>query len=279
MSKYTKINSPFLTKDVGNMKKIEELLVIKGLYEPIDITEDDVSELSHCISSLEDPEKITVDCYCTKCGVNRIFKATPVFEPGFTSRFILNTAVNEGDFEKSTFKHYINKRYPLTFICTYDKSHLLFFDLITTNDKMIKIGQYPSEADLYVPQIKKYKSVLDVNLYNEFKRALLLFSNGIGIGSFVYLRRVIEKIVLRQFEEVVNELETSPQDFIKLKFDKKIEMLQDYLPQSLVKNKNMYGIVSKGIHELTEEECLNYFIFIKNGIEFILDDIEQKTND
>lgn len=58
-----------------------------------------------------------------------------------------------------------------------------------------------------------------------------------------------------------------------LKFDKKIETLKDYLPEALVKNKAIYGIVSKGIHELSEEECLDMFQPLLIGIELILDEV------
>lgn len=34
----------------------------------------------------------------------------------------------------------------------------------------------------------------------------------------------------------------------------------------------MYGVLSKGIHELSEQECLTYFEGVKLGIELILDD-------
>jgi hypothetical protein len=33
----------------------------------------------------------------------------------------------------------------------------------------------------------------------------------------------------------------------------------------------MYGILSKGIHDLSEEECLAHFEVLRNGIELILD--------
>lgn len=44
----------------------------------------------------------------------------------------------------------------------------------------------------------------------------------------------------------------------------------------IVKNHSIYSILSKGIHELSEEECLKYFIPIKNGIELILDENLEK---
>ena len=51
----------------------------------------------------------------------------------------------------------------------------------------------------------------------------------------------------------------------------KIELLKEQLPGFLVENRAMYGVLSKGIHELTEEECLNAFPVVKVGIEIILD--------
>lgn len=257
------------------MIKIEELLVVKGLYEPIEITYKDNKDLSKIISNDEDHQDIIIDCYCLECGVKRVFKGETIFDPSLNRGGLKITDKVDG-LEKALFKGYLNKHYPLKFKCSYKEEHIIYFDLITTNDKMIKIGQYPSDADLYLPEIKKYEKVLDKNLYKEFRRALLLHSYGIGIGAFVYLRRIIEQILYNQFKDVSNKIQLSEQEFINLKFNEKIERLIDYLPQSLVKNKNMYGIVSKGIHELSEEECLNYFNFIRNGIELILDDIVAK---
>jgi hypothetical protein len=44
------------------------------------------------------------------------------------------------------------------------------------------------------------------------------------------------------------------------------------LPEFLVKNSAIYGILSKGIHELSEQDCLEIFPAVKLGIELILDD-------
>ena len=52
----------------------------------------------------------------------------------------------------------------------------------------------------------------------------------------------------------------------------KILLLRDFLPAFLVQNREMYGILSKGVHDLTEQECLEYFPVAQKGIELILDD-------
>ena len=69
-------------------------------------------------------------------------------------------------------------------------------------------------------------------------------------------------------------------EYNRRRMDEKIELLRNYLPNTLVEIKHIYGILSKGIHELSEEECLTYFDAVKMGIEIILDDkLEQKKKE
>jgi hypothetical protein len=47
-----------------------------------------------------------------------------------------------------------------------------------------------------------------------------------------------------------------------------------------VEHKVLYAILSKGIHELSEEECLQAFPVVRLGIELILDEkIEQQEKE
>ena len=57
----------------------------------------------------------------------------------------------------------------------------------------------------------------------------------------------------------------------------KVETLKKFLPSQLVEMKSIYSILGKGVHELSEEECLKYFAPLKLSIELILDQkIENK---
>lgn len=258
------------------MGKIEELLVNKGLYDSVDITVDDLDEIEKCLTKDEYAGN-TIDCFCVHCATNRVFEYTnsEVHEDTGIMRMSVfddgNPKVRRPKREEQ-FRRYSNKRYAMTYRCTRDRQHFIIFDLITTDDKIIKVGQYPSVADLVIPEIAKYKPVLGTQ-YREFSKAIGLFAHGIGIGSFVYLRRIIENLVFDKYNEVSENLEISNTEFMRLKFDEKIEALKPYLPEVLVANKNIYGIVSKGIHELSEEECREMFPYIKAGIELILDSL------
>lgn len=257
------------------MGKIEELLVNKGLYDSVDITIEDLEEIQKYLSKNEYTEN-TIDCFCVHCGTNRVFEyaISEVHDSnGMVRNLFSETTVNTRKPKKQEiFNSYLNKRYVLTYRCTRNREHSVLFDLITTNDKIIKIGQFPSIADLVIPEIARYKSILG-SQYREFSKAVGLFAHGIGIGSFVYLRRIIEKLVFDRYNEVAETLSISKEDFEHLKFDVKIDTLKNYLPAVLVTNKNVYGIVSKGIHELSEDECREMFPYVKAGIELILDDL------
>lgn len=60
------------------------------------------------------------------------------------------------------------------------------------------------------------------------------------------------------------------EEFGKAHVDKKIKMLEEYLPKSLANNSVFYGIISKGIHELSEEDCLEFFPVMQSFIMMIL---------
>lgn len=51
------------------MSRIEELLVAKGLYDKIDISVEDLTEMEKYLSQSEYTGN-NIDCFCTKCGVN-----------------------------------------------------------------------------------------------------------------------------------------------------------------------------------------------------------------
>ena len=257
------------------LDKIEDLLVNKGLYDSCDISIDDLVEMEKRLSKNEYSNN-TIDCFCIHCGTNRVFdfSNSEVHEETGMMRIALGTEGGRARKPKreEIFNSYLNRRYVFTYRCTRDRQHTVLFDLIVTDDKIVKIGQFPSVADLVIPEIAKYKSIMGKQ-YSEYSKAIGLFSHGIGIGSFVYLRRIIEQLVFEKYKEHAAELPITEDEFGRLKFDEKIGALKNNLPTVLVENKNVYGIVSKGIHELSEDECRSMFPFIKVGIELILDAI------
>ena len=137
---------------------------------------------------------------------------------------------------------------------------------------LIKVGQFPSVADFHIYEIKRYKKLLPDEKLKEFTRAIGLAANGIGIGSFVYLRRIFEHLIFEAYEKASSDGTVKESDFKISRMDQKINLLANYLPDFLVENKAMYSILSIGIHELDEKTCLAHFDTIRVGIEIILDE-------
>lgn len=150
--------------------------------------------------------------------------------------------------------------------------------LLDADDHSImKVGQYPTIADMHKAQVKHYKSVLTEEEMKEFTRAIGLAASGVGIGSFVYLRRIFENLIQEAYIQALSNGDVEEDVFLHMRMDEKIGALKEYLPKTLVEIKQIYGILSRGIHELSEKECLSYFDAMRTGIEIILDDkLEQR---
>ncbi len=67
-------------------------------------------------------------------------------------------------------------------------------------------------------------------------------------------------------------MSVTDEDFYRLRMDEKISTLNSFLPSFLVENRNVYGILSKGIHSLDEDECKEFFHPVLSVIEIILDE-------
>ena len=142
------------------------------------------------------------------------------------------------------------------------------------NDTIVKTGQYPSFAELSNRDAEKYKNVLS-KYYIEFKRSLSAYSQSMGAASFVYLRRILEDIVEKKYAKL--EHKNNEIKFLdKLKAVEKVEII---IPKEIETLKGqIYSILSKGVHEYSEDECLEMYEPVKFIIELILDkQLEEKA--
>lgn len=160
----------------------------------------------------------------------------------------------------------------LVITCSRNESHRIVFYFHLSQMKIQKVGQLPSLADIANDEIKKYRKYMTDQDGVEFHKAIGLAAHGIGVGSFVYLRRVFENLIKSRFNELREEKSWDPEDFRLKRMDEKIAFLKGHLPEFLVNNRKIYSLLSKGMHELEEEECLAFFDVLKTSIIVILED-------
>ncbi len=162
--------------------------------------------------------------------------------------------------------------FEVSFACTRDKGHCLYFFFRVWKGKVSKVGQSPSLADLQTSDIKKYRKLLGNDRFLEFHRAIGLHAHGVGVGAFVYLRRIFEDLIAAARREAAKAPGWDQEAFARSRMDEKILLLKDHLPRFLVENRAMYSILSCAIHDLAEDDCRTYFEPVKGGIELILDE-------
>lgn len=239
----------------------EHLFHSLALYEPIPFNETDYDELARIIIK---SEKIQFDCYCTECEKDSTFKYK------YRSLDVSHWSM---DFSTKMKGNILNRKIPyeLGFSCQRDDTHVYSFSFRIFKNEITKVGQFPSIASLENHTIKKYRTILKKD-YRDFSKAIGLFSHGIGAGSFVYLRRIFENLIEEKRQEAALDPSWNDLEFQKSKMDEKIRMLTNHLPSILVENRKLYSILSKGIHELSEDDCLALFPNVKLAIELILDE-------
>ena len=113
----------------------------------------------------------------------------------------------------------------------------------------------------------------------ELRRAIGLHAQGIGVGSYVYLRRVFERILEKAKQQAQTDAILDLSNYDGMRVPEKIKLLKDYLPDMITSNPAIYSIVSKGIHQLTEEDCIKYFPVLQDSILIILNQWAQKRKE
>lgn len=197
-----------------------------------------------------------LDCYCMGCGSHSVF----------------TTQVTNNPANSWTFKVDQPIVFARKFECSRVSTHEIYFVFRMHDDEIEKIGQSPSMADLSKADIRKYSAVLSKAEFNELSKAVGLVSYGIGIGAFVYLRRIFENLVEEAKTEAAKKSGWDEAKYLSSRMAEKILLLKDELPEFLVTNRKIYGILSSGVHSLDEKVCLGLFPVARNGIELMLED-------
>ena len=148
-----------------------------------------------------------------------------------------------------------------------------------------KFGEYPPYGQPVPPKlITLIRPDRDI-----FLKGRNCENQGFGIGAFTYYRRVVENQKNRILEEIVKVSEKigMPQDKIdtlgqaikETRFSKALEMAKDVMPESLlIDGQNpillLYRALSRGVHELSDEECLE----LASTVRLVLGELSERLS-
>lgn len=165
--------------------------------------------------------------------------------------------------------------YEYKFECTKDNEHRysMYLSIKRENEyfSITKIGQYPSMVDIWGFGFEQYKKQLSkIDGYSDFRKAELCYRDGFTAGAFTYLRRLFEKMLSSYcvgIELKDNHIETRI-SAAKSSFDERVyPMLQ-----------NLYKVLSRGIHELNDEEASDYYQYLRAVIAMQLEYTKEKND-
>ena len=188
--------------------------------------------------------------------------------------FVLERAVIDKPDELKSYEHRLSVN-PEVVMTAEEKEASELYERLKHTVIMRKVSQFPSMADLQLFDIEKYRKVLKKQ-HKDYRMALGLYASGVGAGSLVYLRRILETIIEEVHQECISAPDWKEDDYQKAKFKERVELLEkqgkEIFPSELkpIKNK-LYGVLSKGIHESSEDECKSIFPDLKDAIDLFLD--------
>ncbi|MCB8770167.1 hypothetical protein [Acinetobacter soli] len=146
---------------------------------------------------------------------------------------------------------------------------------------LMKVGEYPQKQ---LPKSKTLSKFFREDKA-EYNKAVICIANGYGVAAFAYMRRIVEKNILSLLDQIqesvsqdsaisnsINELKaTSPMsDRIRIANS----ALPDYLkPDGFNPLGQIYGLLSDGVHSLSDSECLDKAENIQVCLEFLISEL------
>jgi hypothetical protein len=205
----------------------------------------------------------TLDAWCPGCGNQSVFRIASQLssygEPKKSLPYAGLISISASCIRGVDESYTSGCRSPLHIV--FHKEH----------DMVQKIGQRPSAADLAFGSLDEaFDKELDVDRRHELGTAIGLHAHGVGIGSFVYLRRIFEALLEQAHAQAMMAPAWDESAYVTARTAERIQLLKEQLPSRLVASAGLYGVLSLGIHDLSDDDCLESFNLVKSVIELIL---------
>lgn len=180
----------------------------------------------------------------------------------------------------------------VTYICSNcQKVEKIFSLAAKVNDsgkgqgECYKFGELPT----YGPPVASKLMKLIGPDRDEFLKGRRCENQGLGVGSFIYYRRVVENQknrILGEIIKVANKIGTSKSNIEILEkaieetqFTKALDMAKNAIPESLLINghspiKLLHSALSEGVHALSDEECLE----MASSVRVVLGELSERLS-
>lgn len=246
---------------------VQSLCLEQTLYAPVQLNPDRDEQY---LSSIKFEEQ-QFDAYCIYCRRSATFRTLKDRKTQDVSQIEKVAQRNIPAKERLKQLRFEDGQFALHLGCTRNTDHIYsyFFNYDEKESILTKIGQMPSLEDVAGADIQRFRRILGDD-FAELRKATGLYAHGIGIGSFVYLRRIFENLV-ENARSIADPKGDRVTEFRQMRMADQISELADFLPPAVVKYKETYGILSKGLHDLTEEDCKRHFPVVRAAVIMMLE--------
>lgn len=185
----------------------------------------------------------------------------------------------------------------LIYRCSNCQSFLKTFSLSVRLDahqqptgELCKFGEIPAYGPQTPPRLVKLIGP-DRETFLKGRRCE---NQGLGIGAFIYYRRVVENQKNRILGEIIKvseklgapavKVETLKQAIAETQFSRALDMAKDVIPESLLINGHspillLHSALSEGVHALSDEDCLDMASSVRVVLVELSDRLSQALKD
>lgn len=230
---------------------VEDFLFEAPLYEKVTkpATEEELASIT----------KQPIDGFCPYCGTLSMFSRR--------GKLLIPA---EWQQQRGSFE--------ISLTCARNEKHKLFFQVFIHKGGLEKIGQYPSYATVAQGYIKSHRKLLTKQDSEELTKAIGLAAHDAAIGAFTYVRRIFERLIRKCFDDN-KSAEGWTEEQYKVRMEDRILLMKNHLPEFVVESRKLYGILSSGVHELTEEQCSSFFPVARESVLLILSENQRKKDE
>jgi hypothetical protein len=159
---------------------------------------------------------------------------------------------------------------------------------------IMKVGQYPAQSVSLPKGLEKNLGPEAAGLY---RKGLISRNNGYGLGALIYIRRVVEDKTNELIEvaatlseshnidaAVIAKMRAAADSKTFIPYEEKLKIAATVFPDSLKVGSvnplgSLYSLVSKGIHGLTEAECIDAFDMTVQVFDYIFTNLRTQVAD
>ena len=239
----------------------------------------DAGPYSRLSAEINTPE-LTLHCSHDLCKGVRFFRCTNVFSS-------TGTYLAENNLKESNI-NYLHVTYQCANCQKTEKVYSLAVQLFTLDQsqaKCYKLGELPPYGQPVPPRLIKLIGP-DRDIFLKGRKCE---NQGLGIGAFIYYRRVVENQKNRILKEIVkvsekigvsqDKIDTLRAAIKETQFHKALGMAKDVMPESLMINGQspillLHRALSRGVHELSDEECLK----LASTVRLVLGELSERLS-